>query len=190
MDAVPARELERNSAPDSASAQPATPPASDETESTPPRRRWAWTRSPVLWVAAGVGLVAAYGVASLWGPHPDASLQATAGESDPGLVALAGYLNQEVDPATLTPYETFRGVEPWSGVDYYGNPCLLVIERSSQYLVGGACAPAGADVLVDVGAWRGSEVHFDDDLPIGTVIRFHLRADSVDVFVYPIPVRD
>jgi hypothetical protein len=152
-----------------------------------PRRRAVGSRWGLIWAAAGIGLAIAYGVAWLMGPHPDTTLQRTRGESRSQITTLLDYSPVEVDPATLEPYETFRGLQPWSATDALGNPCLIIIEPSTSYLHGAACTPREAELVVDVGAWPVNHDSFAEGLRDGTIIRFELRGDAVDVTVHRPP---
>ncbi|HEX5856600.1 MAG TPA: hypothetical protein VFY91_00685 [Microbacterium sp.] len=148
-----------------------------------------------LWVAAAVGaaLVAAvYGGVWLLGPRPDASLGPTAREVEAELttsLALNRRWAEDLDFSTLESYETYRGIEPWSAVDYYGDPCLVLVDRVTSALLEVACAPAGADLVADVEAWPALDPDFAEGLPDGSVIRFQLRDAAVDAFVHRAPTQ-
>ena len=138
---------------------------------------------------AGVAVLAVvYGVATLLGPRPDATLSTTGATVDDllvGLVRNSGPI--DIDLSTLESFDTFLGVEPWSAVDDYGNPCLILIERSRQRLVEAQCTPPEADLMADFGAWPAYEYDFGDRLPDGSIVRFHHRGDTVEAFVHPAP---
>jgi hypothetical protein len=95
----------------------------------------------------------------------------------------------DIDLSTLESFETFHGVEPWSAVDDYDNPCLILIERSTQRLVEAQCTPPEADLMADFGTWPAYEFDIGDTLPDGSIVRFHHRGDTVEVFVHPAPLR-
>ncbi|MFF2485379.1 hypothetical protein ACFVSU_03205 [Microbacterium sp. NPDC058062] len=147
------------------------------------RRRFAMpSRWGLVWIAAAIGLAIAYGVAWLMGPHPDHTLHTAV--SQVGFPS--SYSPVEVDAATLEPHEMFRGLQPWSATDSLGNRCLIITEPagSSSWVHGGSCIPREADVVVDVGVWPDERGTFAEGLPDGTVIRFQLRGDEVDVSVH------
>jgi len=150
------------------------------------RRRGMPSRWGLVWIAAGIGLAIAYGVAGLLGPHPDTTLHRSQdpAESSQITTILEDYSPVEVDPATLAPYETFLGLQPWYATDFLGNPCLIISEPSTSSVHGGACTPREADLMVDIGAWPVFHDAFAEGLPEGTVIRFRLRGESVDVTVH------
>jgi hypothetical protein len=58
-----------------------------------------------------------------------------------------------IDRRSPTPYGTFRGVEVWAAVNDLDNPCLMLIEESSQQTLQGVCAPRSGALIADVGAW-------------------------------------
>ena len=45
--------------------------------------------------------------------------------------------------------------------------------------------PPGVELFVDLGAWPQAGDGFGEWLPDGSIIRFHLRANAVDAYVYP-----
>ncbi|MFB7890987.1 hypothetical protein ACFC1I_02130 [Microbacterium sp. NPDC056044] len=142
------------------------------------------TRWGLIWIAAAVGLATAYGIAWLMGPHPDTTLQREDGVARSPITSLLNHAPVEVDPATLEPYEVFRGLQPWTATDALGNPCLIVVEPATSGVHGGSCTPREADLIVDVGAWPAYHDRFAEGLPDGTVIRFQLRGDAIDVSVH------
>lgn len=158
--------------------------AEDAARGAASRRRGMPSRWGMVWIAAGIGLAIAYGVGWVLSPHPDATLQRTDGETPWSITSLLDYSSVEVEPATLKPYEEFRGLQPWSASDSLGTPCLFIVEPSTDYLQGSACTPQEADLIVDVGAWPVYNDSFAEGLPDGTIIRFQLRGDAVDVTVH------
>lgn len=146
------------------------------------------TRSRRIGLIAGAAvavLVIAYAAVWVVVPRPDATLRPVDALPDSQVYRLAAFAEVlEMDTSTLRAYETYRGVEPWSTEDRYGNPCLFVIEPSSDNLLGAVCTPPGAELYADIGAWPYSADHFAEGLPAGTVIRFHLNGNQVDAHVY------
>jgi hypothetical protein len=150
------------------------------------------TRSARLLLAAGAGaaiVVLGYGVTTLFGPQPDATLDLTASVPDAQARTLtADHVDfYDSDGTTLRSYGMFLGIEPWSTVDADGNPCLILIERSTHSTLDASCTPPEADLLVDLEVLVVPSYDFGDGLAVGSVIRFHLRDESVDVFVIPAP---
>ena len=154
-------------------------------------RRLTSSPSRLLAVATAAGLAAGaviYAVATLVGPRPDATLAPTAAAPDELLIALVRNSGPiDIDLSTLQSYETFGGIEPWYAVDDYGNPCLILIERSRERLVDAECTPAEADLVGDYGEWPAYEYDFGDGLPDGSIVRFQHRGNSVEAFVHPVP---
>ncbi|MFD4959577.1 hypothetical protein [Microbacterium sp. NPDC058389] len=159
-----------------------TMPASGD-DTHPSRRRATLPRWVMVGIAVGLGLVVAYGAAWLLGPRPDATLTRFRGDA---VTTINGLSNAavDVDVTTLEPYEAFMGLEPWYATDYLGNPCLLIIEPGTRYPLAGACTPPEADLIVDVGVWPAEADQFAEGLPDGTVIRFQLHRDAIDVYVH------
>lgn len=155
------------------------------------RDRLIATRSRRIGLVAGAAvavLVIAYAVVWVVVPHPDATLRPVDALPDSQVYRLLAFAEVlEMDASTLRAYETYRGVEPWSTEDAYGNPCLFVIEPSSDNLLEATCAPPGGELYADIGAWPYWGDDFGEGLPAGTVIRFHLNGDQVDAYVYPGP---
>jgi hypothetical protein len=146
------------------------------------------TRPRRLGVVAGATVAAlalVYAVAWVVTPHPDATLQATGNQPDGQLSTMLRFAGSlEIDVSSLRSYETYRGLEPWSGVDAWGNACLVIIERSTESLLGAECMPREATLLADVGAWPYWHDDFATGLPDASVIRFHLDGDTVEVFLH------
>ncbi|GAA1991505.1 hypothetical protein [Microbacterium pumilum] len=160
------------------------------------RRRLGSRRSARIGLAVGAVLAViaiAWGVTRLFGPHPDATLWATttANEFHEQFVPLI-YDNRlfRVDRSTLVSYETYRGVEPWSVIDEFGNPCLLLEYRSAEIMLELACTPREADLIVDLAAWPVQDPDFAEGLPDGSVLRFQYHDNSVDAFLITPPADD
>ena len=148
---------------------------------TSPRARRGALLAGVL--AALIAL--AYAAAGLVGPHPDATVHRIPNEADGMVVSLLGVLGMDAEPSSIHGYEPYRGLETWFAVDAQGFQCFMIIERSGPTVDGANCVPPGVDLFADIGAWPllGDDVM--RGLPDGSIIRFHYRGDSVDVFVYP-----
>ena len=86
-------------------------------------------RSAVATAAGSLRSRWSYAIATLVAPRPDASLAPTGAPPDDVLIAFVRNSGPiDIDLSTLRSYETFRGIEPWSAVDDYGNPCLILID--------------------------------------------------------------
>lgn len=82
-------------------------------------------------------------------------------------------------------YQTYRGYEPWFFVERQGWQCLMLVHVASRHVEGGNCVPPEVDLFADTDEWPFFGKDSVEDLPDGSIIRFHYRGDSVDVFRYP-----
>lgn len=161
----------------------------------PPRSRWQhrWhrataTRARRSWFVAGtlaVLFALAYTVGWFLGPRPDAVLHQSAGGGDEVVFSMLDFLGADVDRSSIRGYEPYRGVEPWFAVDRQGLQCFMIIDRSGPMVDGANCVPPGVGLFADIGTLHLSREDPGASLPDGSIIRFHHRGDSVDVFVYP-----
>jgi hypothetical protein len=127
----------------------------------------------------------AYTLVWLVGPHPDATLHPIADEADGVVLSMLEVLGADADHSSFRGYQQYRGVEPWFSVDRQGFQCFMIIERSGPTVDGANCVPPGVDLFADIGAFPPSRDDSMEALPKGSIIRFHYRGDSVDVFLYP-----
>ena len=149
-----------------------------------------WSR--VAWSAGA--LVVAGGIVTtillVSAPRPDATLQPTEAEAEADdlvrrlVVAEAPWL--EIDTSTLRPYEPFLGLEVWSGVNAFDSPCLVAVHQKNDTLSEWRCAPAAADLIMDVESTGDGFDGFDGVAGDG-IIRFTLRGDTVEAYVYLMP---
>ncbi|MDN4610011.1 hypothetical protein [Arthrobacter burdickii] len=160
-------------------------------EGSPRSQRTTATRwNRVAWTAGA--LVVAGGIVAttffLSAPRPAATLHPTAVEADKQvreLVAVEVPLF-EIDTSTLRAYESYRGLEIWSAVNAFGSPCLVAVHRASGSLSDARCAPAPADLIMDVSSFGDGFEGFDGLTGDG-IIRFMLRGDTVDAYVHLMP---
>ena len=156
-----------------------------------PRSLWQRLTAPrarrgALLAGALAALIAlAYTVAGFVGPHPDATVHRIPNKADAMVLSLLGILGTDAEPSSIRGYEPYRGLETWFAVNEQGFQCFMIIERSGPTVDGGNCVPPGVDLFADIGAWPLLGDDFMRGLPDGSIIRFHYRGDSVDVFVYP-----
>ncbi len=131
-------------------------------------------------VAGALVAVVALGYTVAWldGPDPDATLRPTAGGADELALSMLGRLGAESDPSSMRSYQTYRGYEPWFFMER-GFQCFMLIHVAGLTVDGANCVPPEVDLFADIGS------DYFEGLPDGSVIRFHYRGDSVDVFVYP-----
>ncbi|WP_022890696.1 hypothetical protein [Agromyces italicus] len=160
-------------------------------------RRMTSRRSRPIWLGVGAGLAVvaiSWGMAWVGEPHPTATLASTANRGDEEVLALTAEPVEwyDIDTTTLRSYEAYRGVEPWSARDAFGNPCLILIDRSADEPLEAACTPADAQLIVDIAVWRApvSDFAYAEGLADGSVVRFRHRGDSVDVSIINAPGGD
>ena len=156
-----------------------------------PRTRWRrLTGTPARrsWLAAGalLGVLALVNAAvGLVGPHPDATLHRVETEADSLVITLLGFLGPDAERSSIRGYESYRGFQPWFSREKNGLQCFMIVKRSTRSVDGATCVPRGVDLFAEVGAWPVVDLGLGDDLPDGSIVRFHYRGESVDVFVYP-----
>ncbi|WP_248761612.1 hypothetical protein [Pseudarthrobacter sp. SSS035] len=121
-------------------------------------------------------------------PRPDATLHPTGAAVDNQLYELVvgGAPRLVIEPSTLRGYGSYLGVEIWSGVNAFDSPCLVAVHRASGNLSEARCAPAPADLIMDVSSSGDGFEGFEGRAGDG-IIRFVLRDDTVDAYVYLIP---
>ena len=147
--------------------------------------RLAWSVGAL--VVAG-GIVATVLIASA--PRPDATLHPTAAAAEADdlvrrlVVEEAPWL--EIDTSTLRPYESFLGLEVWSGMNAFNSPCLVAVHQKNDILSEWRCAPSPADLIMDVESTGDGFEGFDGVAGDG-IIRFMLRGDTVEAYVYLMP---
>ncbi|WP_137844864.1 hypothetical protein [Microbacterium sp. 2FI] len=123
-------------------------------------------------------------------PYADETLRSVADEADFQVGVWLTFLDQRPADGTLRGYEPYRGLEPWSFVNGQGLQCLLIGSRSQRLAMTTQCMPPGVDLSADVVAIPRWNDDFAEGLTPGSMIRFHLRGDSVDVVFYPAPETD
>jgi hypothetical protein len=143
-------------------------------------REW-W--SPLVWVAAAIVVAAmVLAVFPVSAPRPDAKLRPIAAEADSQFLAL---LAEEVPRvrfslATLRAYESYRGLEIWTGANEFGSPCLIAVDRADGTVSEMRCAPPPAELIMDV-----SSIGDDfEGLPGQGIVRFIHRGDSIDAYLH------
>jgi hypothetical protein len=143
-----------------------------------------WSR--LVW--AGGALVLAGGIVTttllLSPPRPDATLHPTGAAVDNPMLLVGG-----IEASTLRGYGSYLGLEIYSGVNAFESPCLVAVTRASGTLSEYRCAPAPADLVMDVSSSGDGFEGFEGRAGDG-IIRFMLRGDTVDAYVYLIPEAD
>ncbi|MFK4804894.1 hypothetical protein ACI3KX_03420 [Microbacterium sp. ZW CA_36] len=172
-------------------AEPGATQAETRTpESGSPRdRRW-WHRSRTGAFLAGIAVAAAAAVTvagwMLWtGPRPDATLRPTGAAPSEQVLRLTDHARRQmVTKATLRGFEPILGLEVWEARSALGNGCLLVFEPATDDLLAVGCVPPPAKPGVEIYdvpvAWTQE---WTERFPTGTVVRFVLTEDAVDVWI-------
>lgn len=171
--------------PDS-TADIATPAASFGASSRSLWHRTTATRARRSWLLAGLGITLGLAYTVEWlRPDPDATLHQIADEGDEVVFSILNRLEADVNRSSIRGYEPYEGLEPWFSMNGRGMHCFMIIDRSARTVDGANCVPPGIDLSADIGAWPllgGSPAAGPPD---GSIIRFHYRGNSVDVFRYP-----
>ncbi|MGY4856384.1 hypothetical protein [Cryobacterium sp. AP23] len=159
-------------------------PGADD-EASAPRRRWL----AILGVAiADVALIAAL-ITWMWPRAPDYVIAPNFVQPPDFVLALesdGADADEPKDPHgtldrlglnvdEMRRYEDFGYLSVWSGDSRYGTACLLVahpVQGLNEGIGAEACVAGGVDAIADLPM-------LDDSL-----IRFVLRSDQVDVYVY------
>ncbi|HYH76478.1 MAG TPA: hypothetical protein VD841_03105 [Arthrobacter sp.] len=128
----------------------------------------------------------------LTAPRPEATLHPTGAAADDQvrvMVSLGEPSPLMIEPSTLRGYGSYLGLEIWSGVNAFDSPCLLAVHRARGNYSEARCAPAPADLIMDVSSSGDGFEGFEGRAGDG-IIRFILRDDTVDAYVYLIPEAD
>lgn len=155
------------------------------------QRMIATRSSRLVWAASAlvvVGSAIALSVILVTAPRADATLHLTTVAPDDLVRDLVASEESwvRIEDSTLRGYGSFRGLEIWSGTDAYGSPCLMSVNRANDTLSDLRCAPAPAELFIDI-ASRGDDY---DGLPGEGLIRFIHRGDTVDAYVHLMPRTD
>lgn len=148
----------------------------------PKWRRLGWVGGALV-LAGGIIMT----TLMLSGPRPEATLYPTRAAVDDQVRELVeGVPMLLVEASTLRGYGSYLGLEIWSGVDRFDSPCLVAVHRASGNLSKARCAPAPADLIMDVASSGDGFEGFEGRSGDG-IIRFILRDDKVDAYVYLMP---
>ncbi|MDQ7877529.1 hypothetical protein Q9R08_06025 [Microbacterium sp. QXD-8] len=155
-----------------------------------PRDRSWWYRGRTGAFLAGIAVAAAAAAAvaawMLWtGPRPDATLRPTGVAPSEQVLRLTDHARRQmVSKTTLRGFEPILGLEVWEAQSGLGNSCLLVFEPATDDLLAVGCVPPPANPGVEIYdvpvAWTQE---WTERFPTGTVVRFVLTEDAVDVWI-------
>ncbi|MGZ8804233.1 MAG: hypothetical protein ACXWZG_02885, partial [Microbacterium sp.] len=143
------------------------------------RRSW-WRRVPVaalLGVVAVVGLVVGLTVPGLAAPRPVEILHTA--PLDGAELDFEMYGIQSDSPVR---YEPYRDLEVWSAQTEQGSTCIVVTTATSEWMAAG-CAPEPLDPVADITFYTEMRDIDGLDLPPGSIVRFILRGDVMEVWI-------
>lgn len=145
----------------------------------PARRAW-WHQVP-LWayivVATAIGLVAGLAIPALLTPQPVATLRpAPIGEA-PLEFEMYGMQGE-----SQVRYDPFYGLEVWSAVTQQGSMCIVITTGRSEWM-GAGCAPEPLNPTADITFVAGMRPVDGLELPDGSIARFVLRGDVIEVWI-------
>ena len=144
----------------------------------PPHRgrrvpRWVYT------AAAGfAGLLVGIAVPALSPPHPDAVLSRSAEAGGPAL----DYEMYRLQADSAVRYDTFHDLEVWSAMTQEGSRCVVVTTANGEWMTA-ACAPEPLSPTADINFFSGMRQIDGLELADGSVVRFILRADVMEVWI-------
>ncbi len=117
-------------------------------------------------------------------PRPDATLRVTGTEADPLVLRLLDGAGIGANGSTFRQFQPYHGIDVWY-FEHSVRPweCLVVLDSGHSGRFDSRCDPRGAELILH--QWVGDG--FADWLPDGSVVSFHLRDDTVAVFLHPPP---
>ncbi|MFG6502438.1 hypothetical protein [Microbacterium sp. P05] len=151
-------------------------------EKAPPRPRRGRVVAVAV-VAVVVLLAGVWGVARGVAPASDLTLSVVATDPATGRgSSQAGFLRSYgIDLDDIQQFEPHRSLTLWASRTDVGQRCL-VVEAGEYGTVGLSCTPRGLDPTVDLTVWEGMPEGIAGDLPTGSVVRFVLEGDHVQVW--------
>lgn len=142
--------------------------------------RAGWRRVP-LWAyilsALALGVLIGAIVPSLTSPHPVTTLQQIPIEGKPLDFQMYG-----VRAASPVRYESFHDLEVWSARTTQGSTCIVVANDAGEWVATG-CAPEPLTPSADVMFYEGMRPIDGLDLPDGSLLRFVLREDVMEIWI-------
>ncbi|WP_341994969.1 hypothetical protein MRBLWH7_002517 [Microbacterium sp. LWH7-1.2] len=140
------------------------------------------------WLLTGaMGIVAAAVAATIWFlfPHPDATLRETEPDADSAIIDVLSAQGRGPVASTLRQFETYHDVGVWSVENAAGRVCYVVWDVRGGGRFALTCGPQDRDVSLSLSVEPAGGDGFGEWLPEGSLVRFHFRGDTVDVFVRP-----
>lgn len=146
----------------------------------PAARPRVWARVPVFaWVmlALAIGIGIGVAVPVLSAPRPLVTLERAPIGDAPVDFELYG-----IRAESPVRYESFHDLQVWSGVSEQGSTCIVVTNDAGEWIAAG-CAPEPLSPTADVIFFSGMRPIDGLDLPDGSVLRFTLREQVMDVWI-------
>lgn len=146
-----------------------------------------WWRRNARWVAAGIAVLLVIGISatvtSLMAPRANYSMApvATSDEDRAAFMRRSEGFQPMFDLESLQRYETYNGLTAWSAASDERGRCL-VLEMEPYGVWGMSCTPAPLNPVIDL-MLEGIPSEIAANLPSGSVVRFMLNGDRVDVWV-------
>jgi hypothetical protein len=145
-----------------------------------PQPRGWWRRVPVwAWVLAAlsIGLAVGFVAPGLGQQHPVTTLERVPIEGDPLDLELYGV---RAEPAVR--YESFHDLQVWSARTVNGSSCIVVATDAGEWIAT-SCAPEPLEPTADVTFFEGMRPIDGLELPDGSLLRFVLREDVMEVWI-------
>ncbi len=134
---------------------------------------WAYVTA-----AAAAGLFVGLALPALTPPHPIATLR-------PAPAADGAALDFDrfgIPAESSMRYEPFRDLEVWSADTEQGSTCLVVTAADAEWMAAG-CAPEPLQPTADITYYPGIRQIEGLELADGSVVRFVLRDDVIEVWL-------
>jgi hypothetical protein len=161
-----------------APGEPTAPSSRDGSRGVGGRRTWA---------VAGVICLFAVVAATVWNLvlRPDATLRQIDAEGGSDVIRVLSAQGRGPDASTLRQFEPYHDVGVWSVENAAGKVCFVVWDFLASGRFSIKCAPPGREVALSLTVESEGVDDFAPWLPDGSIVDFHLRDDTVDVFVRP-----
>lgn len=143
-------------------------------------RRRGLRRVPVLvWVllALALGATGGFLLPFVGAPQPVTTLERAPLGDAPVDFELYG-----VSAESPVRYEPYHDLQIWSGITEQGSTCIVITNDAGEWIAAG-CAPEPLHPVADVIFFPGMRQIEGLDLPDGSVLRFTLRDDVMEVWV-------
>jgi hypothetical protein len=138
------------------------------------------------WAVAGVICLFAVVAATVWNLvlRPDATLRQIDAEGS-DIIRVLSAQGRGPDASTLRQFEPYHDVGVWSVENAAGRVCFVVWDLLASGRFSIKCAPPGREMALSLTVESEGVDDFARWLPEGSIVDFHLREDTVDVFVRP-----